>query len=74
VAYNEKIGSKPTSSHTKGVAVDISVSTSYERFKILEALIYAGFNRIGIGSDFIHIDNDAKKAQEVCWDYYPGED
>ncbi len=59
----------PQSSHPKGVAADIEVLTSQDRFIILEALLAVGFVRIGIGSDFIHIDYDVDKVQNVIWTY-----
>ena len=48
----------PTSSHIKGLAVDISAKDSITRFKVLDALIAVGFNRIGIAGTFIHVDLD----------------
>jgi hypothetical protein len=29
----------------------------------------AGFNRIGISSTFIHVDNDPSKPEDVIWLY-----
>ena len=59
----------PTSSHIKGLAVDISVRDSVTRFKVLNALIAVGFNRIGIAGTFIHVDLDLDKSQNVIWTY-----
>ena len=59
----------PTSSHIKGLAVDISVKDSRQRFLILDALIAVGFNRIGIAGTFIHVDLDLDKSQNVIWTY-----
>ena len=59
----------PTSSHIKGLAVDISVKDSITRFKVLDALIAVGFTRIGIASTFIHVDLDFDKSQNVIWTY-----
>lgn len=59
----------PTSSHIKGLAVDISAKDSRERFLILDALIAVGFNRIGIADTFIHVDMDFDKSQNVIWTY-----
>ena len=60
----------PTSSHIKGLAVDIKANDSLARFKIIEALVDVGFNRIGIGETFIHVDMDKDKMQNVIWTYY----
>ena len=59
----------PTSSHIKGLAVDISAKDSITRFKVLDALIAVGFNRIGIAGTFIHVDLDLDKSQNVIWTY-----
>ena len=58
-----------TSSHIKGLAVDISVTDSRHRFLILDALIAVGFTRIGIANNFIHVDLDIDKSQNVIWTY-----
>ena len=68
-AHNEAVGSLPTSSHRFGLAADLRCRTSRERYIILKALMAAGFNRIGIGKTFIHVDADEKKDQEVIWLY-----
>jgi len=67
--HNEKIGGKPTSSHLKGLAVDIKVIDSRDRFIILSSLIAVGFTRIGIAKTFIHVDLDLDKSQRVTWVY-----
>tara|TARA_R110002072_G_scaffold5165_5_gene34378 strand:- start:1176 stop:1499 length:324 start_codon:yes stop_codon:yes gene_type:complete len=59
----------PTSSHIKGLAVDIKAKDSITRFKVLDALIAVGFNRIGIAGTFIHVDLDLDKSQNVIWTY-----
>jgi len=59
----------PTSSHIKGLAVDIKATDSTTRFKIVEALISVGFTRIGIANTFIHVDLDFDKTQDVIWTY-----
>jgi zinc D-Ala-D-Ala carboxypeptidase len=59
----------PSSSHIKGLAVDISAKDSRTRFLILDALLAVGFNRIGIADTFIHVDSDLDKSQNVTWLY-----
>jgi hypothetical protein len=59
----------PTSSHIKGLAVDIRCNTSRNRFLVLDALIAVGFNRIGIADSFIHVDLDLSKSDNVTWTY-----
>lgn len=66
---NAEVGGVKDSAHTKGLAVDIRVRTSSERFKILQALLGVGFKRIGVGKTFLHADIDLSKPQEVIWTY-----
>ena len=53
-AHNEKVGGVPSSSHTIGRAVDIYAPTSRQKYIIINALLQAGFNRIGVAKNFIH--------------------
>ena len=62
-------GRDGTSSHTKGVAVDIKAIGSHQRFLIVSALLEVGFTRIGIHERFIHADDDPNKDQQVIWFY-----
>jgi len=59
----------PSSSHIKGLAVDIKATDSVTRFKIVKALIEVGFTRIGIADTFIHVDLDLDKTQNIIWTY-----
>ena len=68
-AHNKNVGGKDTSSHLIGKAVDIAIKNGNCRYKILIALLSVGFNRFGFGSDFLHVDNDLSKSQEVMWTY-----
>jgi len=68
--HNKKVGGKPNSSHLRGLACDIVCYSSQTRYKIIIALLKAGFTRIGIGKNFIHCDLDENKVQEVIWTYY----
>lgn len=67
----EKEGYKVSknSSHLKGVAADIACTDSITRYVIIDALLKAGFTRIGIAKTFIHVDNDLDKAQNCIWTY-----
>ena len=67
--HNAKVGGKVTSSHLKGLAVDISCKNSTDRFKLEGILREVGFTRIGMGSTFIHVDIDKEKTQKVLWTY-----
>lgn len=61
--------SELTSSHPKGLAVDIRVKESDARFKVIDAALSAGINRIGVGKDFVHLDIDQDKPQNLIWLY-----
>lgn len=67
----EKEGYKVSknSSHLKGVAADIACTDSITRYIIIDALLKAGFTRIGIAKTFIHVDSDLDKAQNCIWTY-----
>lgn len=68
VEFEKQKGRSGTSSHCKGLAIDIRCTDSATRLCILSAAISAGFRRIGIGSHFIHLDIDDSKPDGV-WLY-----
>jgi uncharacterized protein YcbK (DUF882 family) len=68
-ARNKAVKGSSGSSHLVGKAADIACTDSLKRFRIIAALIAAGFTRIGIGSTFIHVDNDSLKTPGVAWLY-----
>lgn len=56
-AHNEKVGGVSQSYHTHGKAADIKVADGADRYRLLKALLTAGFNRVGIyRQGFIHVD------------------
>lgn len=67
--HNRSVGGSPESSHLHGLAADIRCSNSLSRFHLLRSLMQEGFQRIGIGKDFFHVDMDADKPQSVIWLY-----
>ena len=56
---NKLVGGVKNSSHLIGRACDISVQNGNQRYIILDALIKAGFRRLGVAKTFIHCDNDS---------------
>ncbi|MBW1996376.1 MAG: peptidase M15 [Deltaproteobacteria bacterium] len=68
--HNDRVGGKKNSAHLRGYAADIKVANSRARYYILEALMRVGFKRIGIGSNFIHVDDDPSLPTAVVWTYY----
>jgi len=66
--HNEKVGGVSNSSHLVGKAADIKVGNGNERYIILNALIKAGYKRLGVGQTFLHCDNDETKPNSI-WTY-----
>lgn len=63
-------GRNGSSSHTKGLAVDISTCDSHTRYKVLVSLACVGVPRLGVGKTFIHADIDETKAHPIIFHYY----
>lgn len=61
-------GRSGSSSHTKGLAVDIQCGSSYVRYRIVDALLSVGFKRIGLYGTFIHADLDDDKISAIWLD------
>lgn len=57
--------------HAQGIAADIKVSTSQQRYTLVEEAIKMGFGGIGIHSVFVHIDMRSVNgnAKPVMWLY-----
>lgn len=68
--HNEAVGAKRSSSHCKGLAVDIATPDARSKRIIHKSLDRVGFTRFGIGNGFIHVDIDQDKTPELQWDYY----
>jgi len=66
--HNTSIGGVQNSSHTKGLAADISCTTSTGRGQLL-APISQQFDRVGIADTFIHADIDLTKPMPSVWLY-----
>ena len=62
-------GRSGTGAHTVGRAIDIRCNTSRNRFLVVNALLKAGFKRIGVGKTFVHADDSETHDQEVSWLY-----
>ena len=66
---NKAVGGVANSAHTTGSAVDIEFNNEAQAKKLIEALIKAGFKRIGLGWSFIHVDIDHTKPHPAVWLY-----
>jgi hypothetical protein len=67
--HNIYVGGDEFSEHLKGKGTDIKCTSSTHRWKIINALLKAGFKRIGIATNYIHVGTSSKKPQEVIWKY-----
>jgi len=65
--HNRKVGGAGSSAHTEGLAVDIQARTSGEKFRIVANALLLGFNRVGVYSGHIHIDDSKTLPQNVLW-------
>jgi len=64
--HNAEINST-SKNHPSGHAADIACDNGLKRIRILTGLIKAGFLRIGIRKDFIHVDD--MDSVDSCWLY-----
>jgi len=64
--HNKEVGST-SDNHVLGVAADIQCGGSARRFIVIDALIRAGFERIGISTEFIHADTN--NLPHAVWTY-----
>ncbi len=69
VPHNKKVGGVANSSHLKGLAADIRCNNDNQRIIIVNALLEAGFTRIGIAKSFIHVDDHKEKNPFRLWLY-----
>lgn len=67
IEHNKAVGGSPTSSHLKGLAIDIFCEDGRTYWNIRNKAIWAGFNRIGHGKTHIHLDIDTDKPQNCEW-------
>lgn len=68
--HNAAEGGSETSSHLKGLAMDIKYRDFLHMARIIYGLSKAGFQRIGINrkKKFIHADIDTEKDRTI-WEY-----
>lgn len=66
--HNAKVGGIPDSAHVQGLAADLAVRSSAERYVVLPVLQRL-FARIGVSKTFVHVDVCMDKPQAVIWVY-----
>lgn len=64
---NAKVGGVASSSHLKGLAIDLACTDSINRYKIVFTALASGFKRIGIGKTHVHLDIDPDKPQPIIF-------
>lgn len=76
IVHNKRIGGKKDSAHLPdragdSHAADITFKDGFQLFIIINALLNAGFRRIGINFKlkFVHVDNDSGKPQDTIFSY-----
>lgn len=68
-AKNAMVGGVPDSAHTTGLACDLACTDGLSRWKIVNAALAVGFDRVGIANTFIHVDIDKSKPHPRIWLY-----
>lgn len=67
IESNERAMGVESSSHLKGLAVDLRVTGDDTRYLMVKGLLAAGFTRIGVYNLHIHVDIDTEKNAERLW-------
>lgn len=73
--YNLSIGGSPNSAHLPNPntnqceAADVSVVGGQSRYFITKFAIYAGFKRIGVDKNFVHVDVAEHLQYDMMWTY-----
>jgi uncharacterized protein YcbK (DUF882 family) len=68
-AHNAAVGGAPGSAHLRGLAADVAVADGRERFLIVDLAVAAGFRRIGVARDFVHLDLARDLPTPTLWMY-----
>lgn len=68
-SHNEAIGGVPHSAHLRGEASDIGCMDSERRYKLINAALDVGFNRIGVAKTYLHLDKDPFLPFPRIWVY-----
>jgi uncharacterized protein YcbK (DUF882 family) len=70
-SHNERVGGAPRSAHVLGLAVDVSTAgwTREERGRLVRAARQLGFRGIGVETNYVHLD---VQARDAAWIYRDG--
>mgnify|MGYP003132653736 CR=1 FL=1 len=64
-SYAHRCNELSNSSHLIGRAAVIQCKNIYKRYRIITALLEAGFTRIGIHHKYLYVDNDDLKTDAI---------
>jgi hypothetical protein len=67
--HNKQEGGESNSDHLTGHGTDIVAKSGRKKFIVENALIEAGFNRMGRGKTFVHAGDDPLNPPNVYWSY-----
>lgn len=68
-SYEKIKGRSGSGAHTLGAAVDIRCLDNESRWRIVFGALSAGFTRIGLGSNFVHLDDVSELPSPRIWLY-----
>lgn len=68
--HNVQVGGSQFSSHLRGMAADLVCKDNHRRWAMIYALMKVGFQRFGIGKDFIHVDSDVELPSPRIWVWF----
>lgn len=68
-AHNRAVGGTSESAHLSGLAADVAVASGRERFLLIDLAIAAGFRRVGVARDFVHLDLAKNLPSPALWLY-----
>jgi hypothetical protein len=66
-SYNKTVGGVLNSRHLYGEAADTAITSSVDRYNFIKCALKIGFNGIGVGRTFIHLDT--RPAGFFMWTY-----
>ena len=69
VEHNNEVGGVPNSAHTRGLAADISVSSGWQRYQVVDAAFACGAMGVGVDKTFVHVDVDTVLPRPSAWSY-----
>ena len=66
--HNKNVGGVSDSPHTLGLAVDIKCN-GQEKYWLMKYAFQLGFQGIGVGDTFLHVDDKTQEPRPNVWTY-----